>query len=132
MKNDRLEKKFEELRKEVKRMIGVAIEHFEKYVAVVAEQYSDLREKIERLDERLEILEERMKAVEETLVEHSKILQEHSRILNEHSKILNEHSKILQEIRYELKTKVSYDEFIKLVNRVANLERKVQELSKKK
>jgi chromosome segregation ATPase len=142
----KLEKKFDEFREDVKRMIGVAVEGFEKRVAIIAEQYSTVIEKIERLEERIEILEERMRAVEETLSEHSKILreysrilshhtkilEEHSRILEEHSIILQEHTKILQEIRFELKTRVSYNEFVKLLNRVANLEKKVQQLSKKK
>jgi chromosome segregation ATPase len=148
--NNKIEKKLEALRKEfkdeVRRAIGVAIEHFEKQTALVAEHYSTLRENIERLEERIDVLEERMKAVEETLSEHSKILreysrilshhtkilEEHSRILEEHSIILQEHTKILQEIRFELKTRVSYNEFVKLLNRVANLEKKVQQLSKKK
>ena len=142
----KLEKKFDEFREDVKRMIGVAVEGFEKRVAIIAEQYSTVIEKIERLEEKIEILEERIRALEEMIVDLreraikleerlvalEKISIEHSKILSQHMRILQEHTKILQEIRFELKTRVSYNEFVKLLNRVANLEKKVQLLSKKK
>jgi predicted nucleic acid-binding Zn-ribbon protein len=148
--NNKIDKKLELLRKEfkdeVRRAIGVAIEHFGKQTALVAEQYSTIIEKIERLEDKIEILEERIKALEEMIVDLKervgkleerlvaleKVSIEHSKILSQHMRILQEHTKILQEIRFELKTRVSYNEFIKLLNRVANLEKKVQELSKKK
>jgi chromosome segregation ATPase len=148
--NNKIEKKLEALRNEfkdeVRRAIGVAVEYFEKQTALVAEHYSTLKEKIERLEERIEILEERMGALEEMIVDLrertgkleerlialEKISIEHSKILSHHMRILQEHTKILQEIRFELKTRVSYNEFVKLLNRVANLEQKIQQLSKKK
>ncbi|MGC8981683.1 MAG: hypothetical protein ACP5JU_01920 [Minisyncoccia bacterium] len=149
-----VEKAYEEIKKR-DRYFGIILEDIRDKFELISEGYVSLNEKFEkRFAELEEEMHLRFNAIEKILQEHEKILKEHSKILQEHEKILKEHSKQISEIykilerinkdifdikrdieimkadittiKFELKRKVDYDEFIKLEKRVLALEKKIK------
>ncbi|MEK7535670.1 MAG: hypothetical protein AAB590_01485 [Patescibacteria group bacterium] len=88
----------------------------------------------------IEHMDERFNAVNETLDHHTKILNSHSKTLDSHTQTLDSHTKTLdshtqmigqimldvEQIKFDLKQKVSYDDFAKLEKRVARMEIRLQ------
>lgn len=100
---------------EIKRHMRALGEEFQSRVQVVAENFLDIKKDITE--------------IKLTLGSHTKILNSHSAILDSHSVILESHTEMIgqlmvgmTEIKNDLKTKISHDDFAKLERRVVRLE----------
>lgn len=88
---------------DIRQIIGVAVEHLDDKISLVAEQYGDIRE---------------------TLGEHTKILDTHTETMGNLMVEMHIVKEDLEFIKNSLKKKVDIDEFIALERRVALLEKR--------
>ncbi|KKU76301.1 MAG: hypothetical protein UY03_C0039G0004 [Parcubacteria group bacterium GW2011_GWA2_47_64] len=111
---------------DVKRYLGILKEHFDDKVAVVSEQFVDVRRDIA--------------GVKSTLDSHTQILDSHTEKLNSHTGKLDSHTEMIgkimtdieilkgdmSEVKNDLKQKINRNEFVSLERRVRLLESKVK------
>ena len=93
---------------DIKRHMGVLIEHSEATVNIVKQEFSGLNKRMDNFD-----LE---------LVGVKKILNSHTETLTSHTEMIGRIMVQLEEIKGELKQKVDYKDFARLELRVAHLE----------
>lgn len=138
------EKKIKEVlkeqREEYQRYLGVAVEHFDFEVKVIAEQYTDIKE---TLGSHTKILDSHTKILDlhtKTLDSHTKTLELHTKILDSHTRTLDSHTEMIgsmkidieiiktdiEFIKNSLKRKVDLEEFEALEKRVRFLESKAR------
>lgn len=113
------EKREEYSGNDVKRYVGAISEEFRGYVKAVAEQYGDVKRKLDTHSEKLD--------------SHTKILDSHTVTLNSHTEMIAkmmENIEILKgdmsEVKNDLKQKIDRHEFVTLERRVRVLESKVR------
>ncbi|HEY9582729.1 MAG TPA: hypothetical protein VJK09_00230 [Candidatus Paceibacterota bacterium] len=88
---------------------------------------------IEHMDDSFKLTNEEISGIHQTLNEHGKQIRAVNQTLNSHTVTLNSHTQMIgqimvdvEEIKNDLKQKVSYDDFAKLEKRVVRMEIKLQ------
>ena len=77
---------------------------------------------IEHVDDVFKLTNEELRGVHQTLDEHGKEVRGIKQVLDSHTQMIGQIMMDVEQIKFDLKQKVGYDEFAKLEKRVARME----------